>query len=86
MLPDEYYNYKLRGVVVHTGSADSGHYYSFIENKQGHWFEFNDEDVYPFDIKKLPDEAFGSKGLYDDGRIRNAYLLIYEREVKETVA
>lgn len=27
---EEYFQYKLRGVVVHTGSADSGHYYSFI--------------------------------------------------------
>ena len=29
-LPDSYYQYKLRGVVVHLGIADSGHYYSFI--------------------------------------------------------
>ena len=48
-----YFNYKLRGVVVHTGSADCGHYYSFIENKEGSWFEFNDEDVLPFDVDKL---------------------------------
>ena len=48
------FDYKLRGVVVHTGSADCGHYYSYIEAKEGEWFEFNDEDVYPFDIDKLP--------------------------------
>ena len=28
--PKEYYEYKLTGIVVHTGTADSGHYYSFI--------------------------------------------------------
>ncbi len=29
---DAYYNYNLVGVTVHTGSADSGHYYSFINS------------------------------------------------------
>jgi uncharacterized UBP type Zn finger protein len=29
----EYYNYVLKGVVVHIGSADSGHYYSFIQDR-----------------------------------------------------
>lgn len=27
---DDYFIYKLKGVVVHLGQADSGHYYSFI--------------------------------------------------------
>jgi ubiquitin carboxyl-terminal hydrolase 34 len=26
-----YYEYKLVGILVHTGTADSGHYYSFIK-------------------------------------------------------
>jgi hypothetical protein len=31
----------------------------------------------------LPEEAFGGKGgQYDDCKIKNAYLLIYERDVK----
>src|SRR5690349_4417098 len=25
-----YYNYELSGILVHTGTAESGHYYSFI--------------------------------------------------------
>jgi len=29
--PTEYYNYELVGVVVHNGTADSGHYYSYIK-------------------------------------------------------
>ena len=28
--PPSYYNFNLRGVVVHKGSSESGHYYSFI--------------------------------------------------------
>jgi ubiquitin carboxyl-terminal hydrolase 34 len=27
----EYYNYELVGIVVHSGTADSGHYYSYIK-------------------------------------------------------
>lgn len=29
--PPEYYEYALVGIVVHQGSADSGHYYSFVK-------------------------------------------------------
>jgi ubiquitin C-terminal hydrolase len=40
--PDDYYCYQLKGVVVHAGTAEGGHYYSFIrENfgeKGGEWY------------------------------------------------
>lgn len=29
--PSEYYQYDLVGVIVHAGTADSGHYYSYIK-------------------------------------------------------
>lgn len=29
-IADQYYQYDLKGVVVHMGTAESGHYYSFI--------------------------------------------------------
>ena len=44
----DYYNYELVGIVVHSGTADSGHYYSYIKEQerfegQGQkWYEFND--------------------------------------------
>lgn len=31
--PDSYYEYKLAGVLVHSGTADSGHYYSYIKRR-----------------------------------------------------
>ena len=31
--PDNYYAYNLAGVLVHNGTAESGHYYSFIKNR-----------------------------------------------------
>jgi ubiquitin carboxyl-terminal hydrolase 34 len=27
----DFYNYELVGIVVHSGTADSGHYYSYIK-------------------------------------------------------
>jgi ubiquitin C-terminal hydrolase len=29
--PPEYYQFDLVGVIVHAGTADSGHYYSYIK-------------------------------------------------------
>jgi ubiquitin C-terminal hydrolase len=59
------YQYNLVGVLVHSGSADAGHYYSFIKERNkssqnyGKWFEFNDTQVKEFDIKNLRKECFG---------------------------
>ena len=51
----DFYHYELRGVLVHTGTADSGHYYSFIREQAGSaWFEYNDTVVSPFDAATLP--------------------------------
>lgn len=66
----EYSQYELVGTVVHMGTANSGHYYSFLrEQDTGHadnqWFEFNDTVVSPFDPQQIPDECFGGE---DDRR------------------
>jgi ubiquitin carboxyl-terminal hydrolase 34 len=63
--PNGYYHYKLAGVVVHIGTADTGHYYSYINtNRKRHrednekdlfssdkdlWLEFNDSRIRPFE-------------------------------------
>ncbi len=58
------YDYDLVGVVIHAGVADAGHYYSYIKTRdqttgQSRWVEFNDSNVRPFDVRYLPNEAFG---------------------------
>merc|ERR1712070_615857 len=53
--PQEYYEFTLAGVVVHMGSAETGHYYSFIREREPrcdgkvcHWFRFDDSVVSEF--------------------------------------
>lgn len=66
-LPDEDYEYRLVGVLVHAGVAQGGHYYSFIKERspvddsKEHWYRFDDEDVTPFDPTLIETECFGGK-------------------------
>jgi len=69
--PPQYYKYRLTGITVHQGTADSGHYYSYIRERESpsrvdnddksenRWFEFNDTNVTPFDPADIPKECFG---------------------------
>lgn len=67
--PPEYFDYKLTGIVIHLGTAESGHYYSLIQDREAdpsipeekRWIEFNDKIVTPFDPKDIPNEAFGGE-------------------------
>lgn len=39
----DYYQMKLKGVIVHSGSADVGHYYSIVPNKNNNgWWKLDD--------------------------------------------
>ena len=61
-LSNEYFSYVLKGVVVHLGYADSGHYYSYIQDRNtSKWFEFNDTTVRDFNIDDLAQETFGGE-------------------------
>ena len=56
--------YDLVGVVVHSGQANAGHYYSFIKNRYSSgekWFKFNDTTVEEVDMNEdtLKQECFG---------------------------
>lgn len=60
--------YELVGVTVHTGTADGGHYYSFIKERtkssyhpHERWFLFNDAEVKPFDPSQIAAECFGGE-------------------------
>jgi ubiquitin C-terminal hydrolase len=41
--------YRLKGVVIHTGTSVGGHYYSLIRNNNAEgWLKFNDQNVVEF--------------------------------------
>mmetsp|Transcript_24463 Transcript_24463/g.35514 ORF Transcript_24463/g.35514 Transcript_24463/m.35514 type:complete len:1442 (+) Transcript_24463:501-4826(+) len=67
-LDDEDYEYQLAGVLVHSGVAQGGHYYSFIKDRShregesvDRWYKFDDEEVKPFDPSLIEVECFGGK-------------------------
>ena len=81
----------LTGILVHSGTAESGHYYSYtrerpIDCRQGpNWVEFNDSDVSRFNPKNIPDQCFGGESdtsPYSTAcfpKAWNAYMLFYQR-------
>lgn len=85
--------FELVGVLVHSGTAESGHYYSYIKERpsagaKGTWVEFNDSDVTRFDPAKIPDQCFGgqNEGIHGAqmggmrfNKVWNAYMLFYQR-------
>ena len=80
--PLDYYNYNLKGVIIHSGTADIGHYYSLIKNnRNGKWFEFNDSFVEEYNIANLNKDAFGvlANEQILPKQLKNAYILFYEK-------
>ncbi|KAK7081025.1 Ubiquitin carboxyl-terminal hydrolase 24 [Halocaridina rubra] len=62
--------YELVGVIVHSGQASAGHYYSYIKDRRGdsltnpnkgRWYKFNDTTVEPVEMTDilLEQECFG---------------------------
>mmetsp|Transcript_43869 Transcript_43869/g.105841 ORF Transcript_43869/g.105841 Transcript_43869/m.105841 type:complete len:3072 (+) Transcript_43869:108-9323(+) len=98
-LPDDDYEYRLAGVLIHAGVAQGGHYYSFIKDRNPgsdeKWYRFDDEDVTPFDPALIETECFGGKvkkeTKWPNGQVHtveseqfaNALMLFYEK-VKPT--
>jgi ubiquitin carboxyl-terminal hydrolase 34 len=73
-LVDEDFEYKLVGVVLHMGTADAGHYLSYININRGDkneespewlktdkekWLEFNDSTVKHYSFTNLEGDCFG---------------------------
>ncbi|CAJ2510159.1 Uu.00g060590.m01.CDS01 [Anthostomella pinea] len=83
--------FELVGVLVHSGTAESGHYYSFIRERPttadaASWVEFNDEVVTSWDSSQMENACFGGSdyrpqfdttGVYE--KVYSAYMLFYQR-------
>ena len=80
ILPDEDYEYRLTGVLVHAGVAQVGHYYSFVKDRiSAKWYRFDDEDVTPFDTASIEHECFGGK-VKNETKFPNGNTHTVERE------
>ena len=84
--------FELVGILVHAGTAESGHYYSYIrERPTSHstfnWVEFNDDMVSPWDPATMENSTFGGpdpRPVYETNGIMydksySAYMLFYQR-------
>eukprot|EP01129_Flabellula_baltica_P011122 TRINITY_DN4802_c0_g1_i1.p1 TRINITY_DN4802_c0_g1~~TRINITY_DN4802_c0_g1_i1.p1 ORF type:complete len:2081 (-),score=416.76 TRINITY_DN4802_c0_g1_i1:9-6251(-) len=90
----EFYDYELTGILVHTGTTESGHYYSFIRDNDDHdkWFQFDDRRVSVLSKEDIPYECFGgtyTKKKWSSGKMDyvtkvyekpySAYMLFYRK-------
>jgi ubiquitin carboxyl-terminal hydrolase 34 len=83
--------FELVGILIHSGSAETGHYYSYIKQRPvesgtySPWVEFNDIDVTGWDPSSLADNCFGgwTESPFPPGmrfpKSWNAYMLFYQR-------
>lgn len=80
--------FELVGVLVHSGTAETGHYYSYIRERPTSkptaesWIQYNDSDVSYFDAEKLSECCFGGPDAgspYRFAKIHSAYMLFYQR-------
>ena len=84
--------FELVGILVHSGTAESGHYYSYIRERptspgRSNWLEFNDDTVRSWDPSEMAAATFGGAEqrpfyetngtMYD--KLYSAYMLFYER-------
>lgn len=78
--PDQF---ELVGILVHSGTAETGHYYSYIRqtrDRVSSWLEFNDTEVNPFDPAKIADYCYGGPEFRGgEGKFNSAYMLFYRR-------
>jgi ubiquitin carboxyl-terminal hydrolase 34 len=74
---EDCFEYKLVGVNVHSGTANMGHYWSYINTNRGNdekdgdvnwvrteadpWMEFNDSRVSDWEFKELRSRTFGNE-------------------------
>ena len=73
--------YKLYGVIVHQGTHNGGHYYTYIRPEmKGNWFLFNDSNVSSSTSHDAIENNFGGfSGYFSYVKSYSAYILIYVR-------
>ena len=72
------FKYRLKGITLHVGNTDHGHYFSYIRTGEDLWIEFNDAKIEEISKEKLFKVAFGGT---NDQNSPSAYILVYEKEI-----
>ena len=87
----ENFEYFLIGVLVHSGTAQYGHYFSLVntKNDKKNWVKFNDKNVTDYNANNLEIDTFGGEKIeaaeYYEDFGESAYMLIYEKKYKNYV-
>ena len=81
--PAENFKYNLKGIVIHSGTTEGGHYYSIIK-ENGKWWKCDDNRITEFKEENIPSESFGGESsLYEN--LPSAYMLFYTRNEETEV-
>ena len=78
----ENYEYEYIGVIIHSGTAQYGHYYSIINIKSEYkMYKFNDTAVTEMTSEKFKQELnYNSRDYFP-----NAYMLLFQKKIKNPV-
>ena len=80
----ENYEYEFIGVIIHSGTAQYGHYYSVILNQEkkneNKWYKFNDTSVSESSYDNLKRDIE-----YNKDYSPSAYMLLYQKKIKNPV-
>ena len=79
--------FELVGVLIHSGTAESGHYYSLVRERptnkdtKASWIQFNDSEVTFIEQDRLRDYCFGGldPSAFRAPKVWSAYMLFYQR-------
>lgn len=74
--------FELYSIMIHSGSANGGHYYAYIKSfENDRWYDFDDSSVKEIDEKDI-EKTFGGETKsygWSSSYSTNAYLLMYRR-------
>ena len=74
------YNYKLHGVLVHSGDVHGGHYFGMIKpEKDSKWYRYDDERVIPVTLNEVLEENFGGDDRFTSPQNQHNGLLPQQR-------
>lgn len=90
---EEHDMFELVGILVHAGTAESGHYYSYVRERSSaqdvppKWVEFNDDQVSNWNPASMEASTFGGperRAVFEENNMcfdksYSAYMLFYQR-------